>query len=38
MGGNSFRVFSPINVPKRYRGEVYAVRSETLQNNRGLLS
>ena len=38
MGGNNFRDFLPINVPKRYRGEIYVLRWETLQNNRGLLS
>ena len=31
MGGSIFRNFLPINVPKRYRGETYVLRWETLQ-------
>ena len=38
MGGSNFRNFLPINVPKRYRGEIYVLRRETCLNNRGLLS
>ena len=37
-GGSNFRDFSPIIVPKRYEGELYVLRRETLQNNRGSLS
>ena len=38
LGGINFRDFLPIKVPKRYRGEIYVLRRETLQNYRGLLS
>ena len=38
MGGSNFLDSLPINVPKRYRGEIYVLRWETLQNYRGLLS
>ena len=38
MGGGNFWDFLPIKVPKRNRGEIYVLRWETLQNNRGLLS
>ena len=37
MGGSNFRDFLPINVPKRYRWEIYALRWEALKNYRGLL-
>ena len=26
MGGSNFRDFLPINVPKRYRGEIYVLQ------------
>ena len=31
MGGSNFRDFLPINVPKRYRWEIYVLRWETLK-------
>ena len=37
MGGSSFRYFLPINVPKRYREQVYVFLWEILQSNRALL-
>ena len=38
MGGCNFRDFLPINVPKHYRGEIYVLRWQIIQNNGGLLS
>ena len=38
LGGKNFQDFLPVIVPKRYRGEIYILQWETLQNNRGLLS
>ena len=38
MGSSTFRDFLPINKPKRYRWEIYVLRWEILQNNKGLLS
>ena len=38
MGGRNFRNLIPINVPKHYRGEIYVLSWQIIQNNRGSFS